>query len=95
MPGYRRNRKRGSMVKNGSKRQCLKEQVIKITSRHITLKHSWKTQDCLHMMKIKVRLSDTGYPRMWVKRVRTGAGPLTIPSVCRTEKKRNSNDSEK
>lgn len=37
------------------------------------------------MIKIKVRLSDTGCPKISVRRERTGAGPLTIPSVPRKE----------
>lgn len=46
-------------------------------------------------MKVKVRLSDTGYPNISAERETTGAGALTIPSVPGKEKKRNSNDSEK
>lgn len=47
------------------------------------------------MMKIKVRLSDTGNPKILMEREGTAAGDLTIRSVSRKEKKRNSNDSEK
>lgn len=46
-------------------------------------------------MKVKVRLSDTGYRNISAEREMTGAEALTIPSVPRKEKKRNSNDSEK
>lgn len=43
-------------------------------------------------MKIKVRLSDTGYPKISVEREKTGVGTLTIRSVSRKGKKRNSKD---